>query len=113
MENIHLREEITKDFLFLCIYTHKNIIVCMLRNLEVGDKVKVRPFIGESYYVGKITKIGSAIIHVELLKIGDLPLVEPRMMRFSKTTFFSLGKNKMYELNEVMFGEHEKYEENH
>jgi hypothetical protein len=82
----------------------------MLRNLEVGDKVKVRPFIGESCYVGKITKIGTSIIHVELLKIGELPLVVPRTMKFNKNTFFSLGKNTMYELDEVMFGEHEKYE---
>lgn len=81
----------------------------MLRNLEVGDKVTVRPFIGESY-VGKITKIGTKIIYVELLKIGDLSLVIPRTMKFNKNTFFSLGKNTMYELDEVMFGEHEKYE---
>ena len=40
----------------------------MLRNLEVGDKVMVQPFIGEAY-IGKITKIGSSIIYVELLKI--------------------------------------------
>lgn len=83
----------------------------MLRNLEVGDKAIVRPFIGKSYYVGKITKIGTAIIYVELMKIGNLPLVMPRTMRFSKNTFFSLGKNTMYELDEVMFGEHEKYSE--
>ena len=30
----------------------------MLRNLEVGDKVTVQP------YIGKITKIGSTIIYV-------------------------------------------------
>ena len=46
----------------------------MVRKLEVGDKVTVQPFIGEPY-IGKITKIGSAIIYVELLKIGSRPLV--------------------------------------
>ena len=55
----------------------------MVRKLEVGDKVTVQPFIGEPY-IGKITKIGSAIIYVELLKIGSKPLVTPRTMRFSK-----------------------------
>ncbi len=40
----------------------------MVRNLEVGDKVTVQPFIGEPY-IGKITKIGSSIIYVQLLKI--------------------------------------------
>ena len=82
----------------------------MMRNLEIGDKVTVRPFIGESCYVGKITKIGKTIIHVELLQIGNIPLVTPRTMKFSKNTFFGLEKNTMYELDEVMFGEHEKYE---
>ena len=82
----------------------------MLRNLEVGDKVTVQPFIGEPY-TGKITKIGSAIIYVELLKIGSKPLVMPRTMRFSKNTLTGLGKDHMYDIAEVMFGEHEKYSE--
>ena len=85
----------------------------MLRNLEVGDKVTVRPFIGESLYTGKITKIGSAIIYVELLKIGDIPLVTPRTMKFSKSTLTGLGKNYLYDIVDLMFGEHEKYRGNH
>jgi len=80
----------------------------MLRNLEIGDKVTVRPFIGEPY-VGKITKIGTAYIHVELMKIGDVPLIFPRVKRFNKNTFIGVGKDKMYEIDGVMFGEHEKY----
>ena len=43
----------------------------MVRKLEVGDKVTVQPFIGEPY-IGKITKIGSTIIYVELLKLTKL-----------------------------------------
>ena len=82
----------------------------MLRNLEVGDKVTVQPFIGEPY-IGKITKIGSAIIYVELLKIGDLPLAISRTMRFNKNTLMGLGKDHMYDISDVMFGEHEKYNE--
>lgn len=82
----------------------------MLRNLEVGDKVTVQPFIGEPY-IGKITKIGSTIIYVELLKIGSQPLVMPRTMRFSKNTLMGLGKDHMYDIADVMFGEHEKYSE--
>ena len=82
----------------------------MLRNLEVGDKVTVQPFIGEPY-IGKITKIGTAIIYVELLKIGSTPLVMSRIMRFSKNTIMGLGKDHMYDIADVMFGEHEKYSE--
>ena len=82
----------------------------MLRNLEVGDKVTVQPFIGEPY-IGKITKIGSSIIYVELLKIGSQPLVIPRTMRFNKNTLMGLGKDHMYDIADVMFGEHEKYDE--
>ena len=77
----------------------------MLRNLEVGDKVTVQP------YIGKITKIGSSIIYVELLKIGSQSLVIPRTMRFSKNTLMGLGKDHMYDIADVMFGEHEKYDE--
>ena len=82
----------------------------MLRNLEVGDKVTVQPFVGEPY-IGKITKIGSTIIYVELLKIGTKPLVMPRTMRFSKNTLMGFGKDHMYDIADVMFGEHEKYDE--
>ena len=82
----------------------------MVRKLEVGDKVTVQPFIGEPY-IGKITKIGSAIIYVELLKIGDRPLAISRTMRFSKNTLMGLGKDHMYDISDVMFGEHEKYSE--
>ena len=82
----------------------------MLRNLEVGDKVTIRPFIGEPY-TGKIIKIGSAIIYVELLKIGDQPLVESRIMRFNKNNLMGIDKDKWYEIEDVMFGEHEKYSE--
>lgn len=82
----------------------------MLRNLEVGDKVTVQPFIGEPY-IGKITKIGSSIIYVELLKIGSQPLVISKTMRFSKNTLMGLGKDHMYDIADKMFGEHEKYDE--
>ena len=82
----------------------------MLRNLEVGDKVTVQPFVGEPY-TGKITKIGTAIIYVELMKIGSKPVVIPRTMRFSKNTFMGLGKDHWYDIADVMFGEHEKYSE--
>lgn len=82
----------------------------MLRNLEVGDKVTVRPFIGESY-TGKIAKIGSSIIYVELLKIGDQSLAESRITRFNKNTLMGIGKDKWYEIEDVMFGEHKKYSE--
>jgi len=83
----------------------------MLRNLEVGDKVIVRPFItliGEPY-IGKVTKIGTEYIYVELMKIGDAPLAVTRVLRFNKKNFIGVGKDKMYEIDGVMFGEHEKY----
>ena len=82
----------------------------MVRKLEVGDKVTVQPFIGEPY-IGKITKIGSAIIYVELLKIGSKPLVTPRTMRFNKITLAGLGKDYMYDIVDLMYGEHDKYNE--
>ena len=82
----------------------------MVRKLEVGDKVTVQPFIGEPY-IGKITKIGSAIIYVELLKIGSKPLVTPRTMRLNKITIAGLGKDYMYDIVDLMYGEHEKYNE--
>jgi len=82
----------------------------MLRNLEVGDKVTVQPFIGGTY-TGKITKIGTAIIYVELLKRDSKPLVRPRTMRFSKNTLMGLGKDHLWDIVDVMFGEHEKYSE--
>lgn len=83
----------------------------MLRNLENGDKVIIRPFItylGEQY-VGKVTKIGTAYIYVKLMKIGDVPVAIPRILQFNKNTFIGVGKDKMYEIDGVMFGEHEKY----
>ena len=82
----------------------------MVRKLEVGDKGTVQPFIGEQY-IGKITKIGSAIIYVELLKKGSKPLVSPRTMRFNKITLYGLVKDYMYDIVDLMYGEHEKYNE--
>ena len=82
----------------------------MVRNLEVSDNVTVQPFIGEPY-IRKITKNGSAIIYVELLKIGSRPLVTPRTMRFNKITLAGLGKDYMYDIVDLMYGEHEKYSE--
>jgi len=81
----------------------------MVRNLEVGDKVTIRPFIGNDYYTGKIIKIGNSYIHVEVLKIDGCLLFIPRTMIFNKNTFIGVGKDKMYEITDKMFDEHEKY----
>jgi len=80
----------------------------MVRNLEVGDKVTIRPFIGNEY-TGKIIKIGNSYIHVEVLKADGHLLVIPRTMIFNKNTFIGVGKDKMYEIADKMFDEHEKY----
>ena len=48
---------------------------------------------------------------MELLKIGSKPLVTPRTMRFNKITLAGLGKDYMYDIVDLMYGEHEKYNE--
>jgi len=75
----------------------------MFRNLEIGDKVKVLSFLGKTYD-GKIIKIGTSIIYV------DVMFTIPITMKFNKKTFIGLGKHKFYELDEVMYGEHKKFE---
>ena len=39
------------------------------------------------------------------------PLVMSRTMRFNKNTLMGLRKDHMYDIADVMFGEHEKYDE--
>ena len=81
----------------------------MFRNLEIGDKVTIVPFIG-SERIGKITKIGRTIIYVDVLKFIDgTSLVIPESMKFDKNTFIGIGKHYLYNIADVMYGEHEKF----
>ena len=81
----------------------------MLRNLEIGDKVIIVPFIGMNR-VGKVTKVGRSFIYVDVLKyIDGTQLVIPESMKFDKNTFIGIGKHYLYNIDGVMYGEHEKY----
>ena len=81
----------------------------MLRNLEIGDKVVIVPFIGTNR-IGKVTKVGRSIIYVDVLKFADgTPLVIPESMKFNKTTFLGIEKHYLYNIAGPMYGEHEKY----
>lgn len=81
----------------------------MLRNLEIGDKVVIVPFIGMNR-VGKVTKVGRSFIYADVLKFADgTPLVFPESMKFNRTTFLGVGKHLMYNIAGGMYGEHERY----
>ena len=81
----------------------------MMRNLEIGDKVTIVPFIGTER-IGKVTKIGRTIIYVNMLKfIDSTPLVIPESMKFDKNTFLGIGKHHLYNIADAMYGEHEKF----
>ncbi len=82
----------------------------MMRNLEIGDKVTIVPFIGTNL-IGKVTKIGRSFIYVDAIKyVNDIKLVIPKPMKFNKNTFLGTGNDYLYSIDDVMYGEHEKFD---
>lgn len=76
----------------------------MARDFEVGDKVTVESFLGNQYD-GKITKITPKTVYVEV------QFLTPTIMKFSRFNFIGLGKDTFWEIKDLPYGEHVKFDE--
>lgn len=76
----------------------------MARDFEVGDKVTIQAFAGIGcQYSGKIVKITSKRIHVEV------QFTIPRIMKFNSFNNIGIGKDYLYEIIDLPYSEHEKF----